>query len=127
MKKQILLPIGLGILLASTAQASQEQLAKSIGDARVETSRTSEQLKATLAALNALTTHKGDLRPAYDAYCAEVAKTETAAGWTRMRVQWMAGDGRRYFQGWQETVTGIANESLRKKSAEAAGHRQDEL
>jgi hypothetical protein len=117
MKKQILLTIGLAILLASAAQASQQQLAKSIRDAHLETTRTSEQLKATLSALNDLTQQKqGDLRPAYSTFCSEVAKTESAAGWTRTRVQWMAGDGRKYFQDWQSTVNGIANESLKKKA-----------
>ena len=28
----------------------------------------------------------------------------------------MAGDGRQYFQDWQNTINGIANESLRKKA-----------
>lgn len=28
----------------------------------------------------------------------------------------MAGDGKKYFQDWQDSVNGIANESLRKKS-----------
>ena len=108
--------IGLAALLASATQA-QEQLASSIKDARLETMRTSEQLKATLGALNALTQQtKGDLRPAYTAYCAEVTKTGSAADLTRKRVQWMGGDGRKYFQDWQLTVNGIANESLRKKS-----------
>src|SRR4029077_4264945 len=97
--------------------ASQEQLASSIKDAQAETSRTSEQLKATLSALNALTKQtKGDLRPAYDSFCSEIGKTESAATWTRTRVQWMGKDGRDYFQDWQKTVDGIANESLRKKS-----------
>ncbi len=117
MKKRTLVMIGLAALLASTTQASQKQLASSIKDAHVETTRTSEQLKATLEAINALTKQtKGDLRPAYNAYCSEVAKTEAAAGWTKTRIQWMAGDGRKYFQDWQTTVNGIANESLRKKS-----------
>jgi hypothetical protein len=117
MKKQILLTIGLATLLASATQASQEQLAQSIRDAHLETTRTAEQLKATLGAITSLTRQtKGDLRPAYDAFCAEVSKTEAAAAWTRTRVQWMAGDGRQYFQNWQNTVNGIANESLRKKA-----------
>jgi DNA repair exonuclease SbcCD ATPase subunit len=115
--KSILTVISLAALLAGTTNASQEQLARSIKEAQVETTRTSEQLKATLSALNALTAQKqGDLRPAYNAYCAEVAKTEAAAAWTRTRVQWMAGDGRNYFTDWQTTVNGIANESLRKKA-----------
>ena len=116
MKKKTLLMIGLAALLASTTQA-QEQLARSIKDAHQETTRTAEQLKATLGALNALTKQtKGDLRPAYNAYCSEVAKTGSAADWTKTRVQWMASDGRKYFQDWQKTIDGIANESLRKKS-----------
>ena len=117
MKKQTLLTIALATLLVSTMQANQEQLARSIKEARLETVRTSEQLKATLSAINALTKQtKGDLRPAYDAFCAEVGRTESAAGWTRARIQWMAGDGRKYFEDWQKTINGIANESLRKKA-----------
>jgi hypothetical protein len=117
MKKQTLFMIGLATLLATTTGFSQQQLAASIKEARVETTRTSEQLKATMSALNALTKQKkGDLRPAYTAYCAEVAKTESAATWTKTRIQWMAGDGRKYFQDWQTTVKGIANESLQKKA-----------
>ncbi len=117
MKNKVLLGISLAAVLASTASAGQEQLAASIKEARVEATRTSEQLKATLAALNALTKQtKGDLRPAYNAFAAEVPKTEAAATWTRVRVQWMAGDGRQYFKNWQKTIDGIANESLRKKA-----------
>ncbi len=117
MNKKLCLTIGLVTLLASATQASQEQLASSIRDAHVETTKTSIQLQTTLDALNALTKQtKGDLRPAYDAYCAEVAKTEASAAVTQLRVQWMAGDGRKYFQDWQDTVNGIKNEALRKKS-----------
>jgi len=116
MKTLTLLTIGFAMVLASTAHASQELLAKSIKEVRAEASRTSEQLKATLSALNALAKQsKGDLRPAYKAYCSEVARTETAAGLTGTRVQSMASDGRQYFQGWQNSINGIANQSLRKK------------
>jgi septal ring factor EnvC (AmiA/AmiB activator) len=117
MKHNLLFTIGLVTLLASASQASQEQLAASIKEARAEAGRTSDQLKATLAALTALSKQsKGDLRPAYDAFAAEIPKTEAAANWTRVRVQWMAGDGLQYFKNWQTTVDGIANESLRKKA-----------
>jgi hypothetical protein len=109
--------ITLAASLVGTAQASQEQLATSIKEAHVEATRTATQLQNTLDAINALTKQKeGDLRPAYDNYCAQVAKTEEAAGWTKTRLLWMAGDGRKYFQNWQTTVTGIANPSLRKKA-----------
>ena len=117
MKMQTLFMIGFATLLATATQASQEQLAGSIKQAHLETSRTSEQLKATLDAINALTKQtKGDLRPAYTTYCAEVVKTGSAAELTRTRVKWMGGDGRKYFQDWQATVEGISNESLRKKA-----------
>ena len=117
MKKQTLLMIGLAALLASATQASQEQLAQSIRDVQLETGRTSTQLKSTLGVLNALTAQKkGDLRPAYTAFCAELPKTEAASSLTRTRIQWMAGDGRKYFQDWQKTIDSIANESLRKKA-----------
>jgi hypothetical protein len=117
MKTRTVFMIGLATLLASATQASQEQLAKSIRDARQETTRTSGQLKSALSALNALTKQtKGDLHPAYATYCSEVTNTYSAAAWTRTRVQWMGSDGRKYFQDWQTTVRGIANESLRKKA-----------
>lgn len=117
MKKNTLLMIGLATLLASATQASQEQLAQSIRDARSETIRTDAQLEATLEAVNALTQQtQGDLRPAYNTFCSEVTRTEAAAGWTRTRVQWMASDGKKYFQDWQNTVNSIGNPALRKKS-----------
>ena len=117
MKKQLCIMIGLAALLATATQASQEQLTKSIEETRGETARTSEQLKATLAALNALTQQKkGDLHPAYKTYCEEVAKTQSARDWTVTRIQSMDKNGNTYFQDWQGKVKEIANESLRKKS-----------
>lgn len=117
MKKHLLLALGLASWLSSATAADQEQFAKSIREAQLETARTSEQLKATLATLTALTRQtKGDLRPAYDAFGADVTKTQSAAVVTRARVQWMEGDGRDYFKDWQKTIDGISNESLRKKA-----------
>ncbi|NLH71696.1 MAG: DUF2959 domain-containing protein [Verrucomicrobia bacterium] len=117
MKKTTAVMIALAAVLGFATQASQEQLARSIRETHLETSRTEAQLKATLAAINALTAQKeGDLRPAYNTYCAEVKKTEEVARWTATRAAWMASDGRKYFQDWQSTVNAIANDSLRKKS-----------
>jgi DNA-binding HxlR family transcriptional regulator len=117
MNKKFLLTIGLVTVLASATQANQQQLAASIRETHAETFRTAEQLKATLAAITAMTKQtKGDLRPAYKAYCEEVTKTEAAAAWTRTRVIWMAGDGRKYFQDWQATIDGISSASLKKKA-----------
>jgi septal ring factor EnvC (AmiA/AmiB activator) len=115
--KTILTALSLAACLVGVAHAGQEQLAQSIKDARIEASRTHAQLQATLDAINKMTKQKeGDLRPAYNNYCAEVGNTESAAVWTKTRIQWMAGDGRHYFQDWQATIGGISNEGLKKKS-----------
>jgi hypothetical protein len=117
MKTQTLLTIGLATLLASALQAGQEQLATSMKETRVEAGQTRDQLATTLAALTTLTKQeKGDLRPAYEAFTAELPKTEAAAATTRARVAWMEGDGLKYFEDWQTTISSINNESLRKKS-----------
>jgi hypothetical protein len=117
MKKCNILTVALAALLAAAVYANQEKLASSIKEARAETSRTSEQLKSTLSALNGLTKQKkGDLRPAYETFCSEISKTEAAANWTKMRINWMTGDGQTYFSNWQKTVDGISNEKLRKKT-----------
>jgi hypothetical protein len=118
MKKQTLYVIGLATLLASATQAySQEQLAKSMQEVRDETAKTSMQLVTTLGALNGLTQKtEGDLRPAYSAFAEAVTNTVSAAAITAARAKWMDGDGQQYFKEWQDTITSIANESLRKKS-----------
>jgi len=115
--KTILTVITLTMLLTGGVHATQEQLATSMKETRLEAAQTRDQLVATLATLTALTKQeKGDLRPAYQAYCAEVPKTEAAAALTRARVAWMQGDGLKYFEDWQKTIDTINNESLRKKS-----------
>ena len=109
--------LGLGLLTSAAFGASQQQLATSISDARNETIRTHDQLTSTLNALTALSKQSsGDLRPAYDAFASEIPKTEAAAQTTRTRLQWMQGDGQRYFEGWQSDINSISNDSLRKKA-----------
>ena len=115
--RTILTVISLATLLVSSARANQEQLASSMKETRVEAGRTRDQLVATLAVLTALTKQeKGDLRPAYQAFSAELPKTQAAAEWTRVRGAWMESDGLQYFAGWQKTIDGISNVSLRKQA-----------
>jgi len=117
MKKHRILTLGLAISLLTSAEAGQQQLAASIKEARLEATRAGEQLKAGLDALTTLSKQKeGDLRPAFNVFTAEVSKTEAAAAWTRARVNWMNGDGQKYFQTWQKTIDSMANESLRKQA-----------
>jgi len=116
--KKSLLSLLVGMVTAlSSLQANQEMLANSIVETRTETGRTSDQLKATLEALNGLIRKpQPDLAAAYATFAAEVPKTEAAAAWTRTRVEWMAGEGQRYFTAWQSTVDAISNPALRKKA-----------
>jgi len=112
-----IIALGFGLFAGSALGASQQQLAASITDARVEAGKTHDQLASTLASLTALSKQSsGDLRPAYDAFAAEIPKTEAAAETTRTRLNWMRGDGQRYFEGWQADINSISNESLRKKA-----------
>jgi len=115
--RTIITALSLATLFMGAARASQEQLATSMKETRLEATQTRDQLVATLATLTALTKQeKGDLRPAYQTYCAEVPKTEAAAAATRARVVWMQGDGLKYFDGWQQTIDSINNQSLRKNA-----------
>jgi len=117
MKKQILLSIGLVALMATVTQASQEQLAAGVKETQGEATRTAEQLKETVGTLNALSKQKkGDLRATYDKFCAEIVKTQAAADLTVSRVNSMNTSGVKYFEDWQNTINGINNESMRKKS-----------
>jgi len=117
MKKQILLSIGLVALMTTVTRASQEQLAAGVKETQAEATRTAEQLKETVATLNALSKQKkGDLRPTYDKFCAEIVKTRAAADLTVSRVNSMNTSGVQYFEDWQKTINGINNESMRKKS-----------
>lgn len=117
MKQTLLLALALATWGTTPTQASQEQLAVSMAEARTEATKAGDQLKSTLEALTALVKQpKGDLRPAYDAFAAQIPKTESAEAWTRLRLQWMDGDGKKYFANWQKTIDGIANEGLRKKA-----------
>ena len=114
-----LLALGAALLQpnASQAEGSQAKLAASIGEIRTETIHTRDQLQATMDALNALTKQKkGDLKPTYDAFTAEVQRTHAAADLTASRTGAMQNASKEYFGGWQEEVGGIANESLRKKA-----------
>ena len=96
-------------------QANQEQVAAAIKEAKIETLQTGEQLKTAVSAIDAMVKQeKGDLKPAYAAFVAEIAKTKAAAEVTRQRVDKMAANSAKYFQAWQGTVDGISNASLKK-------------
>src|SRR3954466_11896477 len=104
MKNRVSLTLGLACatLMAFAAQGGQEQLAASIKQTRVEAKATSDQLSSTLAALNALSKQKkGDLTPAYQAFRAEVPRTQNAATVTAQRADSMEKQRGQYFANWQ--------------------------
>jgi len=102
------------------AQAGQEKLAAKMVETSAELTKTRTQLDTTMGALNGLVGQKeGDLKPAYAAYCSDVARTQTAAMWTRQCAENMAAQGVQYFAEWQQELNlGTAAGELEKMSAE---------
>jgi hypothetical protein len=116
MKRTYILAFALATVTAWTVQASQEKLAASINETRLETIRTRDQLQQTVHALKDLTTQKkGDLRETYNTFAAEVKNTQAAAAWTAARAQSMESAGKQYFGDWQASLIGVSNNSVRKK------------
>jgi Skp family chaperone for outer membrane proteins len=110
------LALALILVTAQAASAGQEQLAASIGETRNEVIATRDQLQATVDSLDALVKQKeGDLKPAYDEFVAQVAKTRAAAAVTKTRSEKMQGDAKTHFDSWQKEIDSIANEKLGKQ------------
>ena len=106
-----------GLLTAIAAMAGQQELATTMGEARVEVAQTRDQLQATVDALEALVKQKsGDMRPTYDTFVAEIAKTETVAKATAARVKKMEEEASSHFGSWQKDVDAISNANLKNKA-----------
>jgi hypothetical protein len=117
--------LGLAMLMAATSNAGQEALVKSVSDALNEVNATKAQLAETMRSLNALQAAKpgSDLRPAYQAYVANVEKTKQAAATTRQRVDEMNADSANYFSSWKADNDKISNEQIRT----TATHRLEQV
>jgi DNA anti-recombination protein RmuC len=110
------LALALILVTAPAASAAQEQLAASIGETRNEVLGTRDQLQATVDSLDALVKQKeGDLKPAYDDFVAQIAKTRAAAATTKKRSEKMQDDAKTHFDSWQKEIDSIASEKLRKQ------------
>lgn len=110
------LVLGLGLLTALAASASQEQLAASIRATRDEVTATRDQLQATVTALETLVSQKeGSMKPAYDAFVREVERTQEKAALTTSRSAKMQSEAKAHFGAWQKEIDGISSASLRKK------------
>ncbi len=103
--------------MAVEASASQEKLAASIQSTRDEVIATRDQLQATVNSLDALVKQtEGDMKPTYNAFVADVAKTQADSDKTSKRAGTMEADAQSHFSTWQKEIDGIANEKLRKKA-----------
>ena len=114
--RKLALTIGMPMLMAATCFADQTALIKSVGDALTEGNATKSQLAATMASLNTLLATKPgeDMRPAYQAYVDNVAKTKSDAGVTKARVDQMNGESANYFSTWKSDNETISNADLKK-------------
>jgi len=106
-----------GLLAAQTASAGQQELATSLGATRTLVTQARDQLQTTVNALDALVKQKtGDMRPTYDAFVAEIAKTETAGATAKACADKMEAEASAHFTAWQKEIDSIANASLKEKA-----------
>ena len=106
-----------GLLATQTAHASQQELAASLGTTRTKVVQARDQLQTTVNALDALVKQKsGDMRPAYDTFVAEIAKTQTEGASAAACAQKMEAEADTHFGSWQKEIDGIANPGLKKKA-----------
>jgi ABC-type transporter Mla subunit MlaD len=101
----------------AASPSPQVQLADSVAMIRTETVATRDQLQSAVDALNALTKQeKGDLQPTYNAYVEQVKKTHDVAETTATRFASMQTASKQYFDVWQQQISGINSESLRRQA-----------
>jgi hypothetical protein len=113
---QLLLVWNLTLLTAASAWAGQEKLAAAMRDTREEIAQTRDQLQTTVDSISALVSQKkGDLRPAYENFEAQVAKTQAAAAKTKARAQKMQTEADTHFSGWRAELNSINNPKLKAK------------
>jgi hypothetical protein len=110
------LTLTLVLWAAQSAWAGQEQLASAIGDTRKEVIATRDRLQTTVDTLDSLVKQKeGSLKPAYDAFAAEVKNTQSDAVVTKARAEKMQTDAQTHFGAWQKEIDTITNAKLRKQ------------
>ena len=106
----------LTILIAASAWAGQEKLAAAMRDTREEIIQTRDQIQTTVDSISALVNQKkGDLRPAYEKFEAQVAKTQAAAVATKARAQKMETEAATHFSAWRTELDTINNAKLKAK------------
>jgi hypothetical protein len=113
---QLLIVWTLTLLTAGSAWAGQEKLGAAMRDTRDEIGQTRDQLQTTVDSISALVSQKkGDLRPAYERFEAQVAKTQAGATATRARAQKMETEAATHFSAWRTELDTINNAKLKAK------------
>jgi hypothetical protein len=113
---QLLVVWTLALFTAGSAWAGQEKLGAAMRDTRDEIGQTRDQLQTTVDSISALVSQKkGDLRPAYEQFEAQVAKTQAGAAATRARAQRMETEAATHFSAWRTELDTINNAKIKAK------------
>jgi len=113
---QLLVVWTLALFTAGSAWAGQEKLGAAMRDTRDEIGQTRDQLQTTVDSISALVNQKkGDLKPAYEKFEAQVAKTQAAAAATKARAQKMQTEAATHFSAWKTELDSINNPKLKAK------------
>jgi hypothetical protein len=113
---QAMLAFALSLSNVGSATAGQDKLAAAMRETRDEVIQTRDQLQTTVNSIDALVKQKkGDLRPVYDDFAAQVTKTQAAAATTKSRVQKMQTEAQAHFSGWQAELESVNNPKLKDK------------
>ena len=113
---QAILATALSLSTVGSATAGQDKLAAAMRETRDEVIQTRDQLQTTVNSIDALVKQKkGDLRPAYDDFAAQVTKTQASAATNKSRVQKMQTEAKAHFSSWQTELDSINNQKLKNK------------
>ncbi len=99
------------------------QASASMGEFRDNIKGGQKQVDAVVAAMNGLAAAKDDLKPAYEKFVDELAKTESYAAALRADADEVKAKGREFFKKWEEELAQIKDEELRNKAKARAQER----
>lgn len=130
MKTNLCLALVAGAMIAGCGTPSGTDraaaAAESMAEFRKDVSDGQKQLDVMIAAMNGLSSAKGDLKGPYDKFVDEWSRTEKHAAALRAEADEMKARGREFFKKWEEEVNKINNEELRAKAKARASERSKE-
>jgi chromosome segregation ATPase len=111
---------------SSTGVERASAASSSMADFRENVKGGQQQLDRMIAALNGLESAGGDLKPAYQKYVDELARTETYAATLKADADAMRSKGREFFTAWENEINQIKNEEMKAKAKARAVDRTKE-